>query len=421
MTIDHHDAGPGLRTREPLVGRAAEWAELDSALASMQTGRGALMLIAGDAGIGKTRLAEAVADEAAGGAAPCSGAARGRPAGRRVLALDPGPARAAGRPAGGRGGGGPRPRRARTPRRSRPSSARWLRPGRPRAVAGLRGRALQAFDATASFLRASAARRPIVIVLDDLHAADVASVRLLEFLARGVNRARILAVGTYRTAEARRDTELAAALGDLGKAGGGSCSAGSRATRSASSPSRGRRRRRRRSSSSASTSSPRATPVRGRAHAAACGRGRAHGRPGPCVSGRLPLPEGVRETIRRRLDPLEPAVAEALAAAAVIGPEFRLETLERVLARDRAALIEQLDEAAEAGLVEELPRAVGPLPLRARPGPGDPLRGARRAASAWPSTAPSGRRSSSCTATGPTRRSASWPTTSWRPRPPGIR
>ena len=64
---------------------------------------------------------------------------------------------------------------------------------------------------------AAAARRPIVIVLDDLQAADVATVRLLEFLAGRIHRARILAIGTSRLSTARRDSDLTLALADLGK------------------------------------------------------------------------------------------------------------------------------------------------------------------------------------------------------------
>jgi len=74
-----------------------------------------------------------------------------------------------------------------------------------------------AFDATTSFVCAAAARRPIVIVLDDLQAADVATVRLLEFLAGRIHRARILAIGTSRPITARPDSELTLALADLGK------------------------------------------------------------------------------------------------------------------------------------------------------------------------------------------------------------
>jgi hypothetical protein len=40
------------------------------------------------------------------------------------------------------------------------------------------------YDATATYLRGRAAQRPLVVVVDDLHWADVSSLRLLVFLAR---------------------------------------------------------------------------------------------------------------------------------------------------------------------------------------------------------------------------------------------
>ncbi len=57
------------------------------------------------------------------------------------------------------------------------------------------------FDATASMLSAIAHHRPLVLVLEDLHWADRASVELLEFIARHCWFEPILAVGTYRDTE----------------------------------------------------------------------------------------------------------------------------------------------------------------------------------------------------------------------------
>ncbi|SPL93415.1 unnamed protein product [[Actinomadura] parvosata subsp. kistnae] len=61
--------------------------------------------------------------------------------------------------------------------------------------------AFRVFDAVTSALVTIAQRRPLVVVIDDLHAADPASLRLLEFAARQTWFERLLLVGTYRDAE----------------------------------------------------------------------------------------------------------------------------------------------------------------------------------------------------------------------------
>src|SRR5262249_25487445 len=71
------------------------------------------------------------------------------------------------------------------------------------------------------------------------------------------------------------------------------------------------------------------------------------------------IPEGVREAIGRRLDRLSDPCNEALAVASVIGREFGLDQLQRLLeehSEDR--LVQLLDEALSARVIEEATGAV---------------------------------------------------------------
>ena len=73
------------------------------------------------------------------------------------------------------------------------------------------------FDGVARALAASAALRAAVLIFEDLHAADPASLRLLLFVARLVRSMRVLLIGTYREAEARLRPVGAELLVDCGR------------------------------------------------------------------------------------------------------------------------------------------------------------------------------------------------------------
>jgi hypothetical protein len=79
----------GLGGSAPLIGRERELGELRSGLAAAREGRGRVFLVAGDPGIGKTRLAEAVADEATAEGLLPLWAGRGRARGRRRTGRGP--------------------------------------------------------------------------------------------------------------------------------------------------------------------------------------------------------------------------------------------------------------------------------------------------------------------------------------------
>jgi len=70
---------------------------------------------------------------------------------------------------------------------------------------------------------------------------------------------------------------------------------------------------------------------------------------------RVGLPEDVRDVISRRLDRLDPGSIEWLRVAAVIGRDFDASLLERVLGFDEDRFLAALEEALDAGLVAEAP------------------------------------------------------------------
>ena len=177
----------------PLVGRAEELAALRAHLNATQAGSGRVVLVEGEPGVGKTRLAEEAATEAA---------ARG------FLALW-------GRCTEGEGA---------------PPLWPWVQvlraAGDDRDMAGLvperanldplvaRG---ELNHGLADLLRERARARPVLLVLDDLQWADEASLGPLEFLAAHLADARILVLGTYREIDLPRAPRLTTALGVLAR------------------------------------------------------------------------------------------------------------------------------------------------------------------------------------------------------------
>src|SRR5262249_11648927 len=72
----------------------------------------------------------------------------------------------------------------------------------------------------ATLLRNVARRQPLVLILEDLHAADDASVLLLEFLASEIRGSRLLVLGTYRDVALTPTNPLTRLLAELARANG---------------------------------------------------------------------------------------------------------------------------------------------------------------------------------------------------------
>ena len=77
------------------------------------------------------------------------------------------------------------------------------------------GARFRLFEAVASFLTRAAEARPLVVVLDDLHAADEPSLLLLRYVARGLQDSRLLVVGAYRDVDPTLRDPLTTALAEL--------------------------------------------------------------------------------------------------------------------------------------------------------------------------------------------------------------
>jgi DNA-binding CsgD family transcriptional regulator/tetratricopeptide (TPR) repeat protein len=85
----------------------------------------------------------------------------------------------------------------------------------PGASLAPQGARFRFFDGLVTFLKNVAAARPLVLILDDLHWVDTASLLALEFLAREMRDARLLVVATYRDMDFKPGHPLPEVLGEL--------------------------------------------------------------------------------------------------------------------------------------------------------------------------------------------------------------
>jgi tetratricopeptide (TPR) repeat protein len=74
----------------------------------------------------------------------------------------------------------------------------------------------------------------------------------------------------------------------------------------------------------------------------------------------VPIPEGIRDVIGRRLDRLSERCNETLSVAAIVGREFGLDALDMLIEDvSRERLADVLEEALAARVIEEIPTTVG--------------------------------------------------------------
>lgn len=355
---DEADEAP---SRGIFVGRELELAELVTGIDDAFAGRGRLFLLAGEPGLGKSRLAEEVV-------------ANGRARGARVLI---------GRcwEAGGAPPYWPWVQALRVYVREGDPAALGSQLGAGAAdlaqiVPELRqrfpdlpqppsleseGARFRLFDATAEFLRNASQARPIVLILDDLHAADASSLLLLQFLARELGSTRTLVVGAYRDAGPTPGEPLTATLAELLR---------EPVTRRLSLGGLSAREVEEYVERAASEiASPELVTALGE---------KTEGNPlfvGEIVrllsvqgvrfertaDVRLAIPQSVRDVIARRLTHLSRECNRLLMLASVVGREFAPETLARMGGGSEEELLETLDEAVAARVVSDVPGGPGCL------------------------------------------------------------
>jgi tetratricopeptide (TPR) repeat protein len=195
-------------THVPFVGREAEFGALRACLSDAGRGRGRILLVGGEPGIGKTRFVEAAIAEASplgfgialGACDPCAGTPEywpWRQVHHALIAPEDGE---------------PLPPTApvmldgiRVDDLTRPTSG-------PGADAAPDQRRFQLFEIGARALVRRARRQPVLVALEDVQWADRSSLLLLEFLAPRLRSAAIVVLATYRDLDVVPDHPLYAAL-----------------------------------------------------------------------------------------------------------------------------------------------------------------------------------------------------------------
>src|SRR4051794_35474678 len=171
---------------DDLVGRLREWSVLERAVERARRGRGGVVLLGGEPGIGKTRLLADVVELAA----------------RRGAATGLATCVASGRPYW------PWRQLLRSLDRSVVFDAEQP-DERMRA---------ELFESVEELLGAVAGAGGVVLGIDDLQWADVPSLRLLSLVGRSTPLRPILIVGAYRAVEVGPDHPLSTTIGELGAA-----------------------------------------------------------------------------------------------------------------------------------------------------------------------------------------------------------
>ncbi|MPY96145.1 MAG: AAA family ATPase, partial [Acidimicrobiia bacterium] len=314
-----------LTASHPLVGRQVELARLRAAWRQAAEGRGGAVLVRGEAGIGKTRLCEALLAEAA-----ADGWTTLRGSGSRIEAAVP---------------YAPILQAVDRLLRERPDLAERL-PSPARAVverltaASVRDEARapltrqEVVSVVARLLAGAARERGVVLLVDDLHAADDDTVGLVHHLSRAATFQRLLVLAALRAGE--ESPASAASRVELLD--------GRRAAEVVLGPlTRGE----------AAALAEMASPGELSAEATDVLMRRAGGNPFLLWELAAGDPERATSAVAARLGGLEPAVRAALERAALGGDVVRADEMSAFAGVTEEEALRVIDVGADAGLLEE--------------------------------------------------------------------
>jgi tetratricopeptide (TPR) repeat protein/predicted Ser/Thr protein kinase len=340
------------------VGREPELRTLTAAWGRSKSGQRSLVLVAGEAGMGKTRLC---AEFARGCAAEGATVLVGRSDEQALLpyqpfieALDwyvsrcPQPDLLSQLSAIGGG-----------------AELGLLLPELVRRVPALpalapmnpEGQRFRLFEVVSAFLAAISNSRPVLLIFDDLHWADQSSLLMLRHLARASGPARLSIVANYRDSEAARGKLLAGMFADLRRelftariflAGLGE----PQVSELVESMARGAPGRLVQAVAENTGGNPFfvGEMVRHLVETGALAVLR------DTLTGRYPalgVPDGIRDVIRQRLARMSEDCNQVLGLAAVIGQEFDLALLEDLSGMPEDRLLNAIDEGVRAQLIGE--------------------------------------------------------------------
>jgi DNA-binding SARP family transcriptional activator len=346
-------------SRGVFVGRERELAELVRSLEDVLAGRGGLVLLSGEPGIGKSRLTDELIGHArARGASVVVGRcweAGGAPAywpwvqGLRayVREAEPDALRA-------QLGAGAADLAQLLPELGE------LFPDLPEP-SGLRseGDRFRLFEAVSAFLRRATQARPLVLVLDDLHAADEPSLLLLRFVTREITDTRLLLICAFRDVDPTMRDPLVSALAEL-----------VRERRTTQITLGGL------SQDDVAEYIELSTGVQPSPRLVEAVHTETEGNPlfvAEAVrlldaedqisdpDAHLRIPPGVRAVIDQRVGRLSERCRILLVPASVIGREFGLDALTRLSKVPRGELVDALDEAMAEGILGDVPGSPGRL------------------------------------------------------------